>query len=74
MIHRALKDYFVRNYGPLKGSDWLKDIPEWERQAFSYVGRSAADWGRLGGQARARTAKRVPPGSREGGRFAPNEG
>jgi len=68
-----LTGYFTRTYGPLTGSDWLRYLPEWERKAFSETGWRASDYGRIGGKVRARTAKRVPAGSPEGGRFAPNE-
>lgn len=53
-----LKGYFTNNYGPLSGSDWIKAIPEYERQAFSYIGRVAAGHGKSGGIARAKAAKR----------------
>lgn len=68
-----LHGYFKEKYGPLSGQDWLKSLPEWERKAFSEMGWRASEYGRAGGKARASTARRVPAGSREGGRFAPNE-
>lgn len=51
----------------LKGKDWLRHIPAEDRQAFSYIGRMAANHGKMGGIARARTANRDYRG-----RFMPN--
>ena len=57
-----LSGYFSKNYGPLKGSDWIRRIPVYERQALSYVGRVASNHGKSGGVARAATAKRDAKG------------
>jgi hypothetical protein len=50
--------YFRNEYGPLVGKAWVRALPKEERQAFSYVGRKAAEHGRMGGVARAATATR----------------
>jgi hypothetical protein len=54
----SLSGYFVRKYGPLRGSDWLKRLPEDERQALAQIAHAASGYGRYGGMARARTAQR----------------
>lgn len=51
----------------LKGRDWLRRVPKEDRDAFSYIGRMAANHGKMGGIARARTALRD-----HRGRFMPN--
>lgn len=53
-----LEGYFIQNYGPLKGRDWLRRLPKWERSALSRVAWSASDYGKSGGVARAQTALR----------------
>lgn len=50
--------YFQETYGPLIGVAWVRELPKAERDAFSYVGRKAADHGRMGGVARAASATR----------------
>jgi hypothetical protein len=60
-----LTGYFTSNYGPLIGSDWIRRLPDYEQRAFSYIGRMSAGHGKLGGIARANTAKR-----QSNGRFA----
>lgn len=60
-----LNGYFKENYEPLVGSDWLLNLPDYEIRAFSYIGRMSAGHGKLGGTARANTAKR-----QSNGRFA----
>lgn len=35
----------------LKGSDWLRNLPPEDRQAFSRLGFQASDYGRSGGRA-----------------------
>lgn len=57
--------YFKDKYGPLTGRDWLKDLPEYERSAFSRIGFAASGYGIIGGMVRAETAERD-----ELGRFA----
>ena len=57
-----LAGYFSKNYGPLKGSDWIRRIPVEDRKAFCYIGRAAGNHGRNGGLARAATAKRDEKG------------
>jgi hypothetical protein len=57
-----LQGYFTANYAPLRGSDWLRRLPDWERQAFSRIGRTYALYGHLGGVARAHTALRDTKG------------
>lgn len=63
-----IKGYFSSNY-ELAGSDWLAKLPEGERQAFSWYGRSQPGngHGRVGGFVRAKTARRDV-----NGRFLPN--
>jgi hypothetical protein len=63
-----LNGYFRRTYGPLKGSDWLRHLPECERAAFAHIGLAAGGYGRQGGKARAQNAQRDARG-----RFASNE-
>lgn len=64
-----LTGYFKRNYGPLEGSDWVRRLPECERQALAHIAHTASDYGRSGGIARARTALRD-----RRGRFRRNNG
>lgn len=56
------------NYHPLRGRDWLRRIPPEDRAVFSHLGMIAHDYGRQGGEVRARTAKRD-----ERGRFRKEE-
>lgn len=51
----------------LRGRDWLRTLPAYERQAFSGVGRFYAQHGHLGGVVRAATAKRDGRGRFMGG-------
>lgn len=53
-----LQGYFLENYGPLEGSDWLLALPEYEIQAFARYGFAESGYGRKGGKVRARTAQR----------------
>lgn len=41
------------SYHPLKGSDWLRNLPPEDRQAFSRIGFQASDYGKKGGRALA---------------------
>jgi hypothetical protein len=50
--------YFKRTYGKLRGKDWLKNVSDEDRQAFSKIGFAASNYGRNGGVTRAKTAKR----------------
>jgi hypothetical protein len=52
-----LEGYFKRNYD-LKGKDWIKSLPEYERKAFIRYIQQLSDHGRMGGKARARNANR----------------
>jgi hypothetical protein len=45
-------------YPNLQGRDWLRTISPEDRQAFWRAGFAASDYGRMGGRARADTAKR----------------
>ena len=60
-------NYFRYNYGPLKGSDWLRTIPKQDRKALAHIANANSGYGSAGGEARARTAKRDSRG-----RFATN--
>ena len=51
-----------QKFQPLVGSDWLRRLPKEEREAFSYIGRMAAQHGRLGGIARTALAQRDDKG------------
>lgn len=53
-----LTGYFVRNYGPLRGSDWIRRVSVEDRQALAHIAHAASDYGRSGGIARAATALR----------------
>ena len=57
-----------KSRGPLIGRDWVARLNPEDREVFSWLGRRAGDFGRMGGKARARTAKRD-----KRGRFASNE-
>lgn len=58
--------YFKKNYD-LQGSNWLRSVSVEDRQAFSHIGRSCAEHGRLGGVARAASAQRDHLGRFMGG-------
>jgi len=47
-----------KNYPERHGKDWIKSLPKEELDAFVYLGHKHSDFGRLGGVARAATAKR----------------
>ncbi len=53
---------------PKTGSKWLCTLPVEERKAFSELGQRYADHGKLGGKARAGTAKRDSRGRFIGGK------
>lgn len=55
-------------YPELKGKDWINQISHEDREAFMHEVRSMGLHGVLGGQARARKAKR-----NEKGEFIPND-
>lgn len=64
------KGIFKRKYGEgLQGRDWIKAIEPEDRALLIEIGMRAMEWGRLGGTARASTAKRDVRGhfSREDG-------
>lgn len=55
----SLKGVFKQKYGDnLRGRDWLRRIDPEDRRVFAHAGFVASDYGRRGGLARARTAKR----------------
>lgn len=54
---------------PNIGSSWVKHLSSEDRQVFSWIGRAHAEFGKLGGKARARTARRIPKGCKGAGRF-----
>ncbi len=60
-------DLFKTSYPVLQGKDWLRRVNPEDRAAFSSIGREFHDHGRMGGEARARTARRDSRG-----RFAKN--
>lgn len=51
----------------LTGSDWIKRLDPEDQKVLIHIGLAAGDYGRMGGQARAETAKRDSKG-----RFASN--
>lgn len=53
---------YFKIYAPLKGRDWIKRLPPEELQAFVHIGLAYADYGRLGGNVRAKTGKRDSKG------------
>lgn len=60
---------FKSKYSPLSGKDWLRKIDPDDLAVFVHIGQAATEFGRLGGTARAATAKRDYRG-----RFAPAAG
>lgn len=56
--NESLSGYFIEHYSPLEGRDWIRSIPDYERQAFARVGFAASGYGVNGGKARAREAER----------------
>lgn len=52
------KGIFKNRYPELKGRDWIKSIDPEDRQAFIRLGLKCAEYGRLGGIARAKNGKR----------------
>ena len=56
---------FKAKYGKLQGRDWITRIDPEDKDVFVRVGQSHAEYGRLGGQANARTCNRG-----DDGRFA----
>lgn len=55
-------DLFKRRYNSLTGKDWIRSVLPEDRRAFVHIGMQAHDYGRLGGKARARTARRDEKG------------
>lgn len=53
-----IPDGYFKNRYNLKGKDWLRMIPEEEKDIFVHCGLQNAGYGKLGGRARAATAKR----------------
>ncbi len=51
-------DLFKRNYPELKGKNWLLSVSEEDRKAFIRLGFTHSDYGRKGGNVRAKTAQR----------------
>lgn len=60
-----LKGIFKARYPQLSGVDWVRRIEPEDRKAFIEIGMQAWDYGRMGGKARAKTARRD-----QRGRFA----
>ena len=50
-------DLFKSRY-ILKGKDWIRTIEPDDRKVFVELGMKHSEYGRLGGKARAKTAKR----------------
>lgn len=59
---------FKNKYPKLSGKDWVRHIDPEDRQVFIQIGMAAWDYGRVGGLARAKMAKRDSRG-----RFTKNE-
>lgn len=47
-----------KDYPDRKGKDWVRRLPKEELKVFISIGLKAADFGKLGGAARAKSAKR----------------
>lgn len=58
---------FKQRYN-LSGHDWVRRLSSEDKQVFIRIGLAATQYGRLGGQKRAETAKRDAKG-----RFAKDE-
>lgn len=56
-----------RNRYKLSGRDWVRRVSAEDRQAFVQIGLSAAQYGHLGGIARAASAQRDRRGRFTGG-------
>jgi hypothetical protein len=57
---------FKNRYGKLQGRNWVRSLDPEDKEVFISLGLSAAEYGHLGGVARAQTAKRD-----DLGRFVP---
>ena len=53
---------FKNRYSSLKGKDWIKRISPEDKRVFIELGLKHVQYGRLGGIARAKTAKRNEKG------------
>lgn len=53
----SLQGIFKSRYA-LIGKDWVRRLPNEDRQVFIHMGLAAMEYGHLGGLARAATAKR----------------
>ena len=62
-----LDGLFKQKYPDLNGKDWVNQLTEEDKQVFVWNWKRSREFGRLGGLARASTAKRD-----NRGRFAPN--
>jgi hypothetical protein len=49
---------FRNTYRKLEGKDWIRGVSEEDRRVFITIGLRHAQWGKLGGIARARTGTR----------------
>jgi hypothetical protein len=49
---------FKSRYDPLTGKDWIRTVESEDRAVFVQIGLESAEHGRLGGIARAATARR----------------
>lgn len=64
-----LTGLFKSRYDPLTGKDWIRRVDPEDRAAFVHIGQAATDFGKLGGSARAASARRDYRG-----RFAADSG
>lgn len=62
-----LKGVFKSRYPQLSGADWIRRLEPEDLKAFIQIGMQAWDYGRMGGEVRAKTCKRD-----NRGRFAKN--
>lgn len=49
---------FKKDYIDRRGSDWVRRLPKEDLQVFVDLGLKAFDHGKMGGRARAQSAKR----------------
>lgn len=68
-VYKYYPDLFKSRYPALRGGAWIKTVAPDDLKAFVYLGLKHADFGRMGGIARAATCKRDTRG-----RFAKNGG
>ena len=53
---------FKNRYPELKGKLWILQVSREDLLAFAQIGRQASEYGKQGGKARAKTAKRDAKG------------